>query len=337
MHIISPGDTGAEVRDLQHRLVVSGEPIEPSELIGRFGPSTEAAVKAFQTRRNLRVDGLVGPDTWGQLVEAGFRLGDRTLYLRSPYHRGDDVRELQRKLNALGFDAGKEDGVFGPRTDNGAREFQRNVADEVDGIIGLRTLSTLDRMRPLDDVPSRALVREAEELRELPGLKGQVIAISAGDGGMGATLAAATAAALQTVGADPVVFGFPADDAPSTRARQANGVGAAVFLSVEVGGGLPEASGPTCSYFGSATTHSPAGRLVAELILDELERVLGHRGRLQRLTVAEVRETRMPAVIVEPLLGTEPYEVAVLHDPGLPQRIGLAIARGVGRFFPSEG
>ena len=30
----------------------------------------------------------MGPDTWGQLVEAGYRLGDRTLYLRSPAFRG---------------------------------------------------------------------------------------------------------------------------------------------------------------------------------------------------------------------------------------------------------
>ncbi len=49
----------------------------------RFGASTEEAVKAFQQRRGLPSDGMVGEDTWGELVEAGYRLGDRVLYLRS--------------------------------------------------------------------------------------------------------------------------------------------------------------------------------------------------------------------------------------------------------------
>ena len=61
----------------------------------------------FQARRGCcGSTALVGPDTWGQLVEAGYRLGDRTLYLHSPLFRGDDVRALQRKLNALGLRRG---------------------------------------------------------------------------------------------------------------------------------------------------------------------------------------------------------------------------------------
>ena len=42
------------------------------------------------------------------------------LYLRRPMLRGDDVAELQRQLNALGFDAGREDGILGPRDRVGA-------------------------------------------------------------------------------------------------------------------------------------------------------------------------------------------------------------------------
>ncbi len=98
VRIFRLGDAGPEVGDIQDRLSALGVTIDDAERGGDFGPSTDAAVRSFQGERLLRVDGLVGPDTWGQLVEAGYRLGDRTLYLHSPLYRGDDVRALQRKL-----------------------------------------------------------------------------------------------------------------------------------------------------------------------------------------------------------------------------------------------
>src|SRR4029077_16717138 len=105
---------------------------------GGFGPSTESAVKAFQVRRGLSPDGVVGDHTWRELVEAGRTLGSRQLYLRGPGRmmRGDDVRELQRRLNALGFDAGKEDGIFGFDTDRALRQFQKNFGLQSDGYAG---------------------------------------------------------------------------------------------------------------------------------------------------------------------------------------------------------
>ena len=92
VRIFRLGDAGPEVGDIQERLFALGLAIDDAERGGRFGPSTDQAVRGFQQDRLLRVDGIVGPDTWGQLVEAGYRLGDRTLYLHSPMFRGDDVR-----------------------------------------------------------------------------------------------------------------------------------------------------------------------------------------------------------------------------------------------------
>src|ERR671935_27116 len=136
MKVIRPGDVGEPVRDVQHRLIALGHRIDPTELDGSFGPTTQAAIRAFQQQRGLPTDGLVGTATWGELVEAGWRLGDRTLYLRSPYFRGDDVRDLQRRLNALGFDTGREDGIFGERTGTAVVEFQRNMAGGADRVVG---------------------------------------------------------------------------------------------------------------------------------------------------------------------------------------------------------
>ena len=39
-------------------------------LDGRFGPRTEAAVKAYPTQRQFVVDGIVGPQTWGSPTAA---------------------------------------------------------------------------------------------------------------------------------------------------------------------------------------------------------------------------------------------------------------------------
>lgn len=340
MRIFRMGDSGPEISDIQSRLTALGAVIDGEELVGVFGSSTQAAVRWFQQDRHLQVDGLVGPDTWEQLVEAGWRLGDRTLYHRAPMFRGDDVREIQRMLNALGFDSGKEDGFYGPRTDGALRLFQRNVGDEADGIVGPHTLSVLRRMRPLDAVPSRALVREREELEASRGpIEGRVIAVDVGEGGDAAhdvhqRSALALVEELRAVGADPRLLVTDGEAAaPSDRARLANQAGAAAFITVELtardeeGGG-----GPVCSFFGSRTTHSPSGLVLAQLILEELEAELGLSGRVRPLTIAPLRETRMPAVQVEPLTGTGERE-EMLRDPDLPTRVARAVAAGVGRFF----
>jgi N-acetylmuramoyl-L-alanine amidase len=66
---------------------------------GPYDLELEAAVRRFQRDRGLLESGLVDLTTWRAIVEAGYRLGDRLLYLRRPPLRGDDVAWLQ---NALG-------------------------------------------------------------------------------------------------------------------------------------------------------------------------------------------------------------------------------------------
>ncbi len=58
------GDRGSAVRVLQRLLVAKRYPIR---LDGDFGVLTETAVKAFQTRRGLAADGIVGSRTWRAL------------------------------------------------------------------------------------------------------------------------------------------------------------------------------------------------------------------------------------------------------------------------------
>lgn len=351
MRIIRQGDAGEHVRDIQHRLLELGHRIDLSELEGRFGLSTEAAVRAFQRQRGLPSDGLVGPDTWAELVEAGYRLGDRTLYLRSPWFRGDDVRELQRRLNALGFDTGKEDGIFGPGTDAAVAEFQRNTGAEVDGIVGLDTIDALDRLRPAVEGPSRVVVRETEEvLRPLGTIEGARIAIDAGHGAgepgnvgprglveaeAAFLLAADLADELRVRGAEPMILrGADENPTPSDRARAANALGAALCISLHLNAGEPEAEGACCFYYGTESTWSPAGERLAEVIVEALATRLGLKdGRTHRLAIPLLRETQMPAVQVEACFITKPGEEKLLADPSSRRELAATIASAIERVF----
>ncbi|MFM7560607.1 peptidoglycan-binding protein [Cylindrospermopsis raciborskii] len=58
------GDSGLSIRVLQRLLISNGYNVRVD---GVFGALTETAIKAFQSQRNLSVDGIVGPKTWSQL------------------------------------------------------------------------------------------------------------------------------------------------------------------------------------------------------------------------------------------------------------------------------
>ena len=58
------GARGEEVIELQTLLAKDGSTLE---IDGIFGIGTLSAVKSFQKRHNLEVDGIVGPKTWAEL------------------------------------------------------------------------------------------------------------------------------------------------------------------------------------------------------------------------------------------------------------------------------
>ena len=337
MELIERGGRGEAVRDVQHRLLGAGLRIDAHELDGTFGRSTEAAVREFQGARGLPADGIVGADTWEQLVEAGYRLGDRTLYLRSPAFRGDDVRELQRMLNALGFDAGKEDGIFGPRTTGGVREFQRNVATRVDGIVGLDTVHEIARYRP--EGTSRAFVREQEAALG-PGftLGAAVVALDPERTDLDAEdlslrVARIVADELPRLGVRPLLLRERAEAVPvADRVRRANASEAAILVSLAFGSPEPTVPGIACFHYGTPTTHSPMGRRLASSIRGAIARRLdGGEGDVHPRSISILRETRMPAVRLEAPVPSEDPSGAH-DDAGFAGRLGEAVVEGIEAF-----
>lgn len=319
---LGPGAEGEAVRDLQHRLATLGYETTAAET-GVFGGTTTAAVRAFQTARGLRVDGICGRQTWSSLVEAGYRLGDRLLYHRTPMLRGDDVLDLQQKLNALGFDAGRGDGIFGPRTAEALRDFQRNVAAVPDAICGPESIAALERLSRFAG-GSIASVREKEALRDgtlrLAGRR-VYLAVEPGLDALGDVVAKG----LIELGAEVLVDGSGEDD--SMVAAEANRSTADLFLGLRFG---DIADGCSCDYFASQASCSEAGRHVARCIAEELSAVLectppepAGRG------YAVLRETRMPAVVCQPVQADDVEGVRRLVSRA--GAAGRAIVHGVRR------
>ena len=285
------GDEGEAVRDLQFRLAALGFVIEGDEP-ALFGDTTAAAVRAFQSSRGLRVDGVCGQQTWSALVEAGFQLGDRLLYHRTPPLRGDDVAGLQRRLGALGFDAGRVDGIFGVRTAGALVDFQRNAGLTTDGICGPATLDAVRRLGARAGAgDSVAQLREQEARRSAPRtLSGRRIIVAHG-GGV-AALVDAVARVLVHAGA----HALPVDDPDqSSQAAQSNAFGADLYLGLTVAD-----DGCAAAYYGTEGFTSTGGRDLARLLCRELPAVLGHPGcDVRAMALPVLRETRMPAVVCE--------------------------------------
>jgi peptidoglycan hydrolase-like protein with peptidoglycan-binding domain len=133
------GSTGAAVIALQKALGITAD--------GAFGPKTEAAVKAFQTRKHLPANGIVSAATWQALMgktttppktapkpattkpkpatttPAASTTTPYTAYLRTTLRtgsRGEAVKVLQRALGGVAVD-----GAYGARTAAAVSAFQK--------------------------------------------------------------------------------------------------------------------------------------------------------------------------------------------------------------------
>jgi N-acetylmuramoyl-L-alanine amidase len=305
-----PGDEGEPVRDIQDRLTALDFPCPDPP--GIFGPATAAAVERFQASRNLRVDGVVDAATWRNLVDAGFRPGDRLLYYRLPMLHGEDVASLQHDLNALGFDAGLVDGIFGAETLHAVLSFQQNRHLPEDGIVGPQFLQELTLMVRATRKAGRHILRERQWLQTLPAaLAGQRIYLDPfcrdeHEAAVAWETVAAAAALITERGGRPLLS-RSADTRPpeSLRARQANELAADMVLSFSLLGG--DVAG--VYYFHSHLSHSEAGEALAGALASRLG--LRPVGRVTPI----LQQTRAPSVVVT--------------LPGLGTRLGRAAAAGL--------
>jgi uncharacterized protein (TIGR02594 family) len=177
--MLKRGDEDETVRTVQVALAKLGYSLQGT---GFFGNATEAAIKDFQAKRGLEVDGVMGPNTAKAIDTAIERAEElaagiivdvpplatpavpKPLQERAPGpatavakpiaplvgqkmlqigDQSDTVRAVQLVLARLGYSL-KATGYFGGATDTAVTHFQSTHGLEIDGVVGPETAKAID-------------------------------------------------------------------------------------------------------------------------------------------------------------------------------------------------
>jgi N-acetylmuramoyl-L-alanine amidase len=356
------GDAGPAVTQIVGLLgrlgLLEGEPPET------YDDQVELAVREFQQQRGLHVDGVVGSATFRRLDEARWSLGDRILtHLPGNLMAGDDVFALQRRLLELGFKTGRVDGYFGPRTEAGLRDFQRNFGIPADGTCGPATLKALAQLAPMVRGGAPNAMRARERIRAAgPQLGGKIVVIDPTRGqhlpaeyaeraeevvhdlaariegrlvatGVQAYLTASRAGRHRSTATEP----GPAEDVE--RATFANNTSANLCISLAVDAATnPDACGVATYFFGTGDRDawSSTGERLASLVQREIvARTDLVDLRCHAKAWEFLRRTRMPAVQLDAGYLSNPGDARRLADPGFRDVLAEAVVVAVQRFYLS--
>lgn len=161
---LNQGDTGIAVRELQYFLdfiAIFNNNLNSVTIDGFYGPSTTAAVEAFQRQYGLDVTGNVTPADWDvissvyrgilNVIPQGFLPPSVALYPGFPLRlgsEGEDVRYIQEYLNYIAqtyteLSRVTADGVFGPSTENAVRSYQELFGLTPNGVVGSVTWNSI--------------------------------------------------------------------------------------------------------------------------------------------------------------------------------------------------
>lgn len=161
---LSEGSRGSGVRELQYFLSFISrfdETVRPVDTDGIFGPVTRGAVEDFQRDAGLTVTGVTDRATWEMLYrryviyrdslpEDYFPVETKP-YPGTPLRvgsRGEDVRLVQSWLNRIGevyaaLPKLAEDGIFGQKTEEAVRTWQRIDGLDPTGAVAAYTWESL--------------------------------------------------------------------------------------------------------------------------------------------------------------------------------------------------
>ena len=135
-----------EIKDLKNKLNYAGY-------------STDTNLK--EVKNNIKIfiednslDNIVTKeDLWEELINFGYKLGDRILSFNSTMLYGSDVEELQELLSRMGFYSEPINGLYSNSVAEAVTRFQENRGLAIDGVVGLNTVYEI-----------RKLVRPGQEI-----------------------------------------------------------------------------------------------------------------------------------------------------------------------------
>ncbi|MEM6520501.1 MAG: peptidoglycan-binding protein [Cyanobacteria bacterium P01_C01_bin.70] len=142
--LLGRSSQGREVMEVQSRLQRLGYDSGMED--GIFGWQTEQAVRRFQTEQGIAIDGIVGSQTRALLFPEISPPPILSLTRRST---GPAVKQLQTRLQQLGYEPGAIDGQFGPQSRAAVIQFQQAQGLNPDGIVGPETHLALESKQTL--------------------------------------------------------------------------------------------------------------------------------------------------------------------------------------------
>lgn len=321
-----------------------------------FDRAFELGVRQFQQDRGILCDGVLGPETFSELEQARYQLGDRVLRF-DPVRvlTGDDVVNLQTKLAGLGFYPGRIDAQYAALTETAVKELQMSLGTKVDGVTGPQTLRGLNAIDRNQDTGNLfALQERARVAASGTSLVGRTFVIEAAttvvdfqnlpmtdeqsalERQITLDIASRLVGRLEAVGAGALLL---EGDAVEVNRADTLDASAVITVTADVSKSK-DANGIATFFFGherQSDLSSPTGQKLAELVQGEVVARTGMLDcRTHARTWSSLKRLRTPKVHVVSGYLTNHDDLESLQDPHVRDAIADGIAAALQRLYIRE-
>ena len=142
--LAADGNAGESTQTAVHNAVVRlqvelrNAGYAPGTADGKFGGKTKKALIQYQMDSGLEGTGVMDKETWSTMNRdsMGMRAG-------AAARTEEQIRLMQQALIGLGYLDGKADGVYGSKTREAVRQYQKAYGLTADGSAGAKTMTSL--------------------------------------------------------------------------------------------------------------------------------------------------------------------------------------------------
>jgi N-acetylmuramoyl-L-alanine amidase len=240
----------------------------------------------------------------------------------------------------MGFDCGRVDGIYGPRTELAVKDFQKSVGAAVDGKCGPATIIALIRLTKIVSGGTPSMLRQnATQQSRGPALANKVIVLNPdSDDQIVYDVAARTEGRLLALGASVFLTrGVSNNPSEHDRIEFSNKSNADLMISLNLDSyGNEKAHGAATYFYGSDThgVHSIVGERFASLVQREIcARTDLANCRIHAKTWDLLRLTTAPTVRIDLGYTTNPGDMSRLSRPDFRDVIAEALVIAIQRLY----